>query len=307
MNSTATLILTTLLAVSRVSASSIYLSNEVSNRGVSYYDLVTGAYQGSVPGTYITPTDLAFDSSGNLFFSDANVSSHVTFKFDPSTNTVTPFVTLPNGAYGIAFDPAGNLYITTPSSGMVYKYSSSGVLLGSVSVPGARGLSYNPVDGNFYVATTPTSSASSNQIVRLTTSLIATTFATTHLNQARTTAIDAAGNIVVTNGVQNGAVEAFALSGAYLGSIAANVMSANQPAFTSGGLYPFYVTEFGSNDVLKCTAANTCSVFLSQGPGTGTGGLAIGPTAIPEPASGVSLSLALAGLAATAASRRRNP
>ncbi len=247
-----------------------YVARQVNGK-VSFYDPVTGVPQGLV-GTYRTPAGLAVDSSGShpiAAFGEDRV-----YRVDTVSGTQTVLATLLTGSgpFQVAFDPSGNVYVTTTA------------------------------DGNFYLASTAFAPVS-DLIVRVAQALVATTFASTNLAAPIFTLADAQGRVLVSNGATAGSVSAFQANGICDSISQSNLFAPNQIAAAPGG--GLFVAMFGASDVLLCPGVNNCSVFIDQGPARGTSGVAIAATLTPEPATAVLLPAGLAGLAALRRSRRR--
>lgn len=257
-------------------AASLYVSNEVSG-AVGYYDLATGVLQGTV-GTYNAPTALALDGGGNLYvtaFGEGRI-----YKINLATGAQTPFITVnaQDGVFALAFDSTGHAYVTLRNAGVVRKYTAGGALVGSVAVSRPRGIAFHSGTGDLYVVSTPFSDLQqgSDSVVRVTTGLAVSPFASQNLDSPRYPAIDESGRVAVSNSQAN--VVAFQTSGAYSGIVAAlGPEGANQFAFTNGG-YPLYVSQWFTNRVLRCTSAAFCATFLTQDGQFGAHGVLIAPT-----------------------------
>jgi uncharacterized protein (TIGR03663 family) len=127
--------------------------------------------EGNAPGQFNEPWGVAVGPEGNIYVADT--WNHRVQVFDPEGNLLRAWgmfgeVDQPTGPgnvlYGprdLAFDDAGNLYLTDTGNKRVVKYDASGQMLGAVGGPGAElGLFQEPVglavgpDGNVYVADT---------------------------------------------------------------------------------------------------------------------------------------------------------
>jgi streptogramin lyase len=107
----------------------------------------------ATPGVYLT--DLAFDTSGNLYVSSAYEST--IRKFSPAGTDLGVFATTGSGkATTMAFDSTGNLYavVVGPPYISIVKWSPSGVNLGVFAHTGLSRPSDIAFDGsdNLYVA-----------------------------------------------------------------------------------------------------------------------------------------------------------
>jgi sugar lactone lactonase YvrE len=89
-------------------------------------------YQTTVPilsGTCDDPSGIAVNSSGNVILSDGCVGL---FDYTPSNGTYTHW-TCPQYSiiYGVTVDNGGNIYVADKNLDQVYKYSSSGIWVGT--------------------------------------------------------------------------------------------------------------------------------------------------------------------------------
>jgi hypothetical protein len=72
-------------------------------------------------GTFILPTDLVLDPSGNLYISELEGTIQ---RLDLATGSVTPVLKVgagPESVYGIALGPQGELYVTSGANDAVYR------------------------------------------------------------------------------------------------------------------------------------------------------------------------------------------
>lgn len=294
-------------------ATSIYLANQ-STGIVSAYDQASGAFQGQA-GRFGSPAALATDGL-SLFVSDW--TTNTVYRLDPaSPGNPIPFLALPSGSGPIqlAFDGRGNSYVTTLLTGMVYKFDPAGALLTSVSIPRARGIAYDPANGNLYVVSTASDTirGAVDSIVKLTTGLSVSTFLTAGLAAPRFIIFDQAGDFAISNsgnGPNGGFVTAYTPAGTAAGTLS-GLHAPSQMVYTTGAV-PLYIAEYGSDDVLRCSASSGCSVFIRQGSGLlgqGTLGLTVGPSFAPahtpEPAAFILTVIGLGTLALTYARRGR--
>src|ERR1017187_6017465 len=191
---------------------SLYVSNQVSGI-VAAYDSTSGAFQADV-GRYSLPAGLTINGN-DQYVSD--LLANTIYSVPLSGGSQSTFITLPgnSGPFQVAFDALGNAYVATLVSGLVYKFDSSGIEIGSpVAVSRARGITYDPVDGNLYVVSTPNSDGFGgiDAIEQLSTSLMVLNpaFITSNMRQGGATAepainaprfiaIDSVGNFSISN------------------------------------------------------------------------------------------------------------
>ncbi|HSI10664.1 MAG TPA: SMP-30/gluconolactonase/LRE family protein [Chthoniobacter sp.] len=115
-------------------AGNLYVSS-YTGASVKKYDS-----SGTLLATYTTgsgPQGMTFDSSGNLFVALTNLG--IVEKFSPTGTDLGAFISGVTSPTDLAFDPLGNLYVTswTPSTGSVLKYSSTGTSLGTFATGGS--------------------------------------------------------------------------------------------------------------------------------------------------------------------------
>jgi glucose/arabinose dehydrogenase len=93
------------------------------------------------------PQGLGFDSSGNLYVAD---SGGTLYKIAPDGTVSTVFSITGAFFFGVAVDGANNVYVADAAAGVVYKFT--GTLSTFASVPGATGLAFDSA-GNLFVST----------------------------------------------------------------------------------------------------------------------------------------------------------
>jgi DNA-binding beta-propeller fold protein YncE len=148
------------------------------------------------------PEGLGFDSSGNLYVAD---SGGTLYKIAPDGTVSTVFSITGAGLFGVAVDGADNVYVADAAAGVVYKFT--GTLSTFASVPAAFGLAFDSA-GNLFVSTQCESFPGGNcpdptiggRIVKITPSGIQTTFASgIGDGDLRGLAFDAFGNLFVAD------------------------------------------------------------------------------------------------------------
>jgi DNA-binding beta-propeller fold protein YncE len=109
------------------------------------------------PGApFVNPNAVAFDSAGVLYVANGGntFGNNQILRFSP-TGQQLPGVPLPNvtALYGLAFDPAGNLYASDRFSNSVHKFSPTGQSLGefATGLQDPIGLAF-AANGNLFVA-----------------------------------------------------------------------------------------------------------------------------------------------------------
>lgn len=162
---------------------------------------------------------------------------------------------------GVALDAAGNLYVSSPLTGTIEKYSPAGAHLGAFASIGSSG-PYGPhglafdAAGNLY-ATDP----NDNTVKKFTPGGVRSVFAASGLAYPTGLVFDAAGNLFVSSGNAN-SIRKFSAAGADLGVFA-----------SSGGASPYglafdrdgnlFVANNGGNSIVKITPAGAGSVFAN--------------------------------------------
>ncbi|HEV2690264.1 MAG TPA: hypothetical protein VGV35_17020, partial [Bryobacteraceae bacterium] len=250
----------------------VYVASQTDGT-VTAYD-TAGTIQTQIAAGLNTPTGLTVDGAGNLYIGDFGNS--VIRKYAVSTGTLSAFATLPGGSgpFGIAFDPAGNAYVSALNSGLVYKFNEAGEQQpGTASVPSARGIAYNPADGNLYVVST----GSKDAIYKVTPDLSASLFfeadAAHNIKQPRYLVFHpVTGQLLVSNagnanfngstGTNTGFIEQFNGS-TDAGVVFRNVLGPNGMAFDPGAKH-FYFTEYFGND-FRVSANGSQSSVLATG------------------------------------------
>ena len=147
----------------------------------------------TVPGT---PTEAAFDGSGNLWVNDNNPGSNGLHKVTPGGVVTNYTYTGANGPFGIAIDGAGFLYISQYSGGTVLRVDpvalTSTVYASGFTQP--EGLVFDQA-GNLYVADT-----GANEIYKVTAANTKSVYVTTSsTNNPDQLAIDTAGTLYWTS------------------------------------------------------------------------------------------------------------
>ena len=148
------------------------------------------------------PEGLGFDSTGNLYVADSGGALN---KIAPD-GTVSPVFSI-TGAFfgGVAVDGVNNVYVADAAAGVVYKFT--GTLSTFASVPGAFGLAFDSA-GNLFVSTQCEAFPAGNctdptiggRIVKITPNGIQTTFASgLGDGDLRGLAFDAFGNLFVAD------------------------------------------------------------------------------------------------------------
>jgi sugar lactone lactonase YvrE len=242
--------------------------------------------------------DPAFDAAGNLFV--VNPGNNTIEKFTPNgVGTVFASTGLNNPGWGLAFDPAGNLFASLRNN-TIEKFTSNGLgtVFASTGLNGPQGLAFD-ASGNLFVA-----NSGDNSIEKFTPSGIASVFASSvfsdpMFNIPSVLAFDAGGNLFVGDFVST--IVRFTPSGmeSPFATVPAEVEGL---AFDNVG--NLLVADGGGGSVLAFSL-NGDQQTIATGLPVVTG-LAIEPavSAVPEPATALILTTAVVGLGLTRRKQR---
>jgi len=279
-------------------AGTIFVSSE-SGGSIFALDSTTGAVSATIATGLSSPTQLALDASGNLYFAESGNGNIDRYNIASGTLTLswinTSAASVP---FGLAFDAAGNLYVSE-EDGEVAGYSSSGAPEDSFSISGTpRGLTY--VTAGSLAGTLLLAQTGPDLVDSLTTSSGVTALVpSAGLDGPRYAVVDSTGTLMDVSDAYNGTVESYAISGSTVssGATAISGLGAPEGLLLLGG--SLYVADYSGNDVTKCTGG-TCTSFAVgiQGPNDI---VYTSASAVPEPAT---CALILAGIAAIALKRR---
>lgn len=171
------------------------------------------------------------------------------------------FANTSSGAWALAFDSAGNVYVATPGDNSIRKFSPAGsdlgvfATLGTSGGSGPTGLAFDSA-GNLYA-----SDANDNTIKKFTAAGAGSVFANTGLFYPIGLAFDTAGNLYAANGNANN-IRKFSPTGTDLGVFASSGgASPYGLAFDSTG--NLYVANNGGGGIVKITPAGSGSVFAN--------------------------------------------
>jgi sugar lactone lactonase YvrE len=120
-----------ILIYSSASAQNLCVSGRDSGGGEIFKFTWDGGQSIFASGLY-TPSDLAFDSAGNLFFVDYEIvgdgpsGEAAIYKITPN-GTVTIFASRLSYSSDLVVDKAGNLFVADYDSGIIYKYKPTGL------------------------------------------------------------------------------------------------------------------------------------------------------------------------------------
>jgi sugar lactone lactonase YvrE len=235
----------------------------------------------------------AVDVSGNLFVTSCKqvaggTDSKVTeINMSGSFNTYATMYAGFFGAYGLDFDPSGNLYVAGFGNSRVFKVTPSGstsIVASGASVLAPYDLACDSL-GNVFVG-----NSGSNTIVKITPSGSVSTFATL-ANYCYGLAVDSSDNVYASI-IGTGAILKITTSG----SVSTFVSGLSGPRGltfdTDGNLY----TNNGSFDIVKISSSGSVSTFASSLPYAieDVAFSPFAPVAVPEPST---CCMALAGLA----------
>jgi hypothetical protein len=273
-------------------ADNVYVTNLGNN--TNSIEKFNSAGSGSLFASSINGWALVFDSAGNLYGSSGSTIE----KISPGGSS-SAFANLGTGfAAGMAFDPNGNLFVSTYSTDTIYKITPGGVVSVFATTGGSNpaGLAFDKA-GNLYVAYSYTDTiekfaANSN---------VGTVFGTTGVDGPFGLAFDANGNLYASINGHN-EIEEFNSLGNMSVFLQGPIPAGNNSvldgplglAFDSSD--NLYAVNDANNTIEKITPGGA-SVFANSGSGLNSPFyIAIQPgLPVPEP-SGV----ALAGLGAAA-------
>jgi DNA-binding beta-propeller fold protein YncE len=196
-------------------AGEVYASDPQNDLVFKYSSTGTLLAQWSVPGM---PLDMAIDAAGNVYVVAGNNGVQ---KFDSAGGYLSRF----GGCcpYGIAIDPAGDVYVSDIHSFGIGRYTSSGTLVtswggevdGEAECRSPGGMAIDGA-GNLFVAC-----VDGDQIVKYSiTGTLLSQFASSgsgngQLYFPQTVALDASGNVYVADR-NNDRIQKFTASGAYV-------------------------------------------------------------------------------------------
>jgi len=206
------------------STSIIYLTDFKANIVQKFS--TTGVRLGTAYST-VSPTGLAFDSAGNLFVASDDALGNSIRKVAPD-GTATVFATDGlNAPHGLAIDPFDNVFVANAQGDTIMKYTPDGAF--TVFADASMGLSH-PTDllfdatGTLFVTNAFGGPARTGSVQKFAPDGSATVFADSGFNAAYGLAIDAAGNVYVSNFSGN-TVQKFAANGSPLGIFASTPLN----------------------------------------------------------------------------------
>jgi|GEM_PF-5512599 len=248
--------------------------------------LVFGSY-GSGNGQFITPYDVAVDSSGNIYVSD--MYNNRVQKFDSSGNYVSQFGTsgtgngLFNAPRGIAIDSSNNIYVAESDNNRIQKFSSSGSYQSQIApIYYPLGITVDS-SMNVYVA-----ESGGDRIQKFSSSGVSQLVFGTLGNSngqffdAAGVALDSSGNIYVADR-GNSRIQKFSSSGTYSSKFGTGIL--NYPTdIAIDSSDNIYVADINNSAIHKFSKSG---VYLNQigTPGTGIGQL-YNPTGVAVDSSG---------------------
>lgn len=154
------------------------------------------------PDYFYSPSQLAFDSSGNIYIADS--TNNRIQKYDSNGNLLQTYsFTYGTGALkfmgigGLVVDSSGNLYISDAANNYIQKISSAGAHIATFGTSDLNGPAQMFLDGTtLYVA-----DEYNNQIVKYNTSgtLVGTFNDSGNLSSPKSIHVDASGNMIISD------------------------------------------------------------------------------------------------------------
>ena len=145
-----------ILIYSSASAQNLCVSGRDASGGEIFIFTWDGGQSIFASGLY-KPSDLAFDSTGNLFFVDYEIvgdgpsGEAAIYKITPN-GTLTIFASMLSYSSDLVVDKAGNLFVADYDSGIIYKYKPTGLRVTFASgLYHPEGMAFDSA-GNLFVA-----------------------------------------------------------------------------------------------------------------------------------------------------------
>lgn len=214
----------------------------------------------TVPSYPSNPWGIGSDPSGNIYV--ANYGGNSITKYTSSGAYSGVFIASVTGPTSIVFDASGNAYVGT-KTGSIFKYNTSGTLLGTVATTPASvyGLGID-VAGNIYAADYVTKAVYkySNSVPG---TLLLTIASSANLIDPAGVEADGTGNIYIDD-VGGTQIVKYSSAGAYISTL---VTGLGTPAY---GFYMdksnnIYVGDSGNNQVLVYTQTGTLEYTFTGG------------------------------------------
>jgi outer membrane protein assembly factor BamB len=254
-----------LAAAVSAQAAVLYLGDySAGNGSVNYFNSATGTFllQTTAPNMGIPGQMANGGASGNLYVADGQGTVDV---FNPTTGAyLTQFGSFVD-ASGLAFSPAGNLYVSDLNGGssVVDEYSASGTFVKQI-ISASAGLDYSGAlafgpNGNLYIAD------SSGNIYEYNLSTTALTQFAYERGPALNLVFGLNGNLYVTNGNE---VDVFnGTTGTLIGTLGntASALGANALGMAFGADGNLYVADSNGIDVVSGTTGNVTGNFIAVG------------------------------------------
>jgi hypothetical protein len=193
--------------------------------------LTTWGSEGSGPGQFGFPQDVAVDGSGHVFVAEGDIVAHNNRiqKFDNTGKFLTTWGSLGSGTgqfafpLGVALDGSGNVFVADSDNNRIQKFDNTGTFISTWGLPGSGAGEFNlpfrlAVDGsgNVFVV-----DKSNNRIQKFdNTGTFLTTWGSHgvgpgQFNGPEGVAVDGSGHVVVAD-TGNARIETFDTSGTFL-------------------------------------------------------------------------------------------